>query len=76
MYAANIGELVRRFERGDFALVAVGRSMIGDPAWVSKIRDGRYSEIIPFDAGILDQVDWDTAIMMEGLARSGATFTL
>lgn len=65
-------ELGRRFDRGDFALVAVGRALIGDARWVNKVRDGRFDRIVPFDPGILEQVDWDTAMMMEGLARSQA----
>jgi 2,4-dienoyl-CoA reductase-like NADH-dependent reductase (Old Yellow Enzyme family) len=40
--------LLRRFRRGDFDLVSVGRSLIGDPDWVAKMRDGRAAEIRPF----------------------------
>ena len=46
--ASRIGDLVRRFERGDFDLVSVGRSQIGDPDWVAKMSDGRSAEIRPF----------------------------
>jgi 2,4-dienoyl-CoA reductase-like NADH-dependent reductase (Old Yellow Enzyme family) len=46
--AANLRELGRRFDRGDFDLIAVGRSLIADPAWVSKVRDGRYGDIRRF----------------------------
>ncbi len=35
-----LDELVRRFERGDFDLVAVGRALLADPRWVDHIRDG------------------------------------
>ncbi|WP_437680276.1 NADH:flavin oxidoreductase [Sorangium sp. So ce131] len=44
----GIGELVRRFERGEFDLVAVGRPLLTDPAWVEKIETGRASELKPF----------------------------
>ena len=44
----RIADLVRRFERGDFDLISVGRSLIGDPDWVAKMRDGRGAEIRPF----------------------------
>ncbi|WP_437784517.1 NADH:flavin oxidoreductase [Sorangium sp. So ce1097] len=44
----GLGELVRRFERGDFDLVAVGRSLLNDPAWVEKIRTGRTEELKHF----------------------------
>jgi 2,4-dienoyl-CoA reductase-like NADH-dependent reductase (Old Yellow Enzyme family) len=46
--ASRIEDLVRRFNRGDFDLVSVGRSLIGDPDWVAKMRDGRGAEIRPF----------------------------
>jgi 2,4-dienoyl-CoA reductase-like NADH-dependent reductase (Old Yellow Enzyme family) len=42
---AGLRELQRRFARGDFDLVSVGRSNISDPAWVKKVREGRYSDI-------------------------------
>ncbi len=40
-----LDELVRRFERGDFDLVGVGRVLVADPDWVSKIREGRTDEL-------------------------------
>jgi 2,4-dienoyl-CoA reductase-like NADH-dependent reductase (Old Yellow Enzyme family) len=46
--ASRIEDLVRRFQRGDFDLVSVGRSLIGDPDWVAKMRDGRGADIRPF----------------------------
>ncbi len=42
---ASLDELVRRLERGDFDLVAVGRALLADPEWVLKIRDGRAAEL-------------------------------
>ena len=44
----RIADLIRRFERGDFDLISIGRSLIGDPDWVAKMRDGRAAEIRPF----------------------------
>ncbi|WP_437797798.1 NADH:flavin oxidoreductase [Sorangium sp. So ce693] len=44
----GLGELVRRFERGDFDLVAIGRPLLSDPAWVEKIKTGRTSELTEF----------------------------
>jgi 2,4-dienoyl-CoA reductase-like NADH-dependent reductase (Old Yellow Enzyme family) len=49
--ASRITELVRRFERGDFDLVSVGRSQIGDPQWVAKVADHRLPDIRPFRSG-------------------------
>lgn len=44
----EIGELIERLEREEFDLVAVGRALLADPAWASKVRDGRFDELIPF----------------------------
>jgi 2,4-dienoyl-CoA reductase-like NADH-dependent reductase (Old Yellow Enzyme family) len=46
--ASRMNELVRRFERGDFDLVSVGRSQIGDPRWVAKMTTGRPGDIRAF----------------------------
>jgi 2,4-dienoyl-CoA reductase-like NADH-dependent reductase (Old Yellow Enzyme family) len=51
---SRIWDLMSRFERGDFDLVAVGRSLIGDPEWVSKMSVGRGHEIRPFVRGDLE----------------------
>ncbi len=45
--AVRLDALVRRFERGEFDLVGVGRSLLGDPAWTRKARLGLPFE--PFD---------------------------
>jgi 2,4-dienoyl-CoA reductase-like NADH-dependent reductase (Old Yellow Enzyme family) len=42
---------VRRFQRGDFDLVSVGRSQIGDPEWVAKMTEHRIPDIRAFRAG-------------------------
>lgn len=49
--ASRVGELVRRFQRGDFDLISVGRSQIGDPDWVAKITQHRASDVRAFRAG-------------------------
>jgi 2,4-dienoyl-CoA reductase-like NADH-dependent reductase (Old Yellow Enzyme family) len=41
-------ELLRRLDRGDFDLVAVGRLLLADAGWARKIREGRASELIGF----------------------------
>jgi 2,4-dienoyl-CoA reductase-like NADH-dependent reductase (Old Yellow Enzyme family) len=60
---SSLGELAVRFERGEFDLVAVGRSIIADPEFVNKLRDGRFDEIRPFTradlADVLDNLDDD-----------------
>jgi len=47
---ASLDDLYRRFERGDFDLVAVGRSILQDPLWVKKLREERFTELQAFRA--------------------------
>lgn len=42
-------ELLRRFERGDFDLMTVGRAQIADPDWVAKVRRGAIEELRSYD---------------------------
>lgn len=43
----NLGEVARRFEAGEFDLVAVGRAVLMDAAWIDKVRNG--APFAPFD---------------------------
>jgi len=45
---AGLRELLRRFNNREFDLISVGRSLIGDPDWVNKVRDGRLSQVRMF----------------------------
>jgi 2,4-dienoyl-CoA reductase-like NADH-dependent reductase (Old Yellow Enzyme family) len=45
---AGLCELLRRFNNGEFDLISVGRSLIGDAAWVNKVRDRRLSDVRMF----------------------------
>ncbi len=44
----SLRELVRRFDNGEFDLIAIGRSLISDSAWVRKVAAGRYGEVRQF----------------------------
>ncbi|MGY8638522.1 NADH:flavin oxidoreductase [Bradyrhizobium sp. 14AA] len=46
---ASLDELVRRLDREEFDLVAVGRALLQDSQWVLKVRDGRADELMAFD---------------------------
>jgi len=50
---ASLDELLRRLERGDFDLVAVGRALISDAQWASRVRAGRIDELRAYDRGAL-----------------------
>lgn len=45
---SSLDELLRRMDRGDFDLVAVGRPLLADPNWVKKIREHRTDELKGF----------------------------
>jgi 2,4-dienoyl-CoA reductase-like NADH-dependent reductase (Old Yellow Enzyme family) len=45
---AGLRELLRRFNNHEFDLISVGRGLIGDPHWVRKLREGRFSEVRGF----------------------------
>jgi 2,4-dienoyl-CoA reductase-like NADH-dependent reductase (Old Yellow Enzyme family) len=44
----SLNGLIERLERNEFDLVAVGRSLLVDPEWAMKIRNGRFNELKPF----------------------------
>jgi len=45
---SSLDELLRRFDRGDFDLVAVGRALLADAGWAHKIHAGNSSALIGF----------------------------
>ncbi|NML69224.1 NADH:flavin oxidoreductase [Chryseobacterium sp. RP-3-3] len=47
---ADLSELIRRLEKGDFDLVAVGRALLQDPEWVKKVKEGNTEELLNFSA--------------------------
>ncbi len=47
---SDLNELVRRLDRQDFDLVAVGRALLSDYEWVKKIKEGRMAELSDFSA--------------------------
>jgi len=50
---ASLDEMMRRFDRGDFDLVAVGRAMIAEPDWPQIVRRGELHQLKPFSPGAL-----------------------
>ncbi|MGD0664313.1 MAG: NADH:flavin oxidoreductase [Rhabdochlamydiaceae bacterium] len=48
--------LLNSFDRGEFDLIAVGRALLADPAWLQKIAGGRFNEIIAFSKEKLDNL--------------------
>jgi 2,4-dienoyl-CoA reductase-like NADH-dependent reductase (Old Yellow Enzyme family) len=44
-----LDELLRRYDRGDFDLVAVGRALLADAGWAQKAHQGRSGELGGFN---------------------------
>lgn len=53
---SSLDELVRRLDRGDFDLVAVGRPLLADPSWTKKIHEERVNELKGFSIEALGQL--------------------
>lgn len=51
----NLDDLMRRFDRGDFDLVAVGRAMIAEPDWPKLVQAGQLDRLKPFTPKALDE---------------------
>ncbi|MFD6757693.1 NADH:flavin oxidoreductase [Streptomyces roseolus] len=49
----GIDDLLDRLERDEFDMVAVGRALLQDPEWASKVLAGRFDELKPYDAAAL-----------------------
>jgi 2,4-dienoyl-CoA reductase-like NADH-dependent reductase (Old Yellow Enzyme family) len=52
----GIDELVDRMERGEFDLVAIGRSLIVNPSWPAQVKRGALNELLPFQRDVLAEL--------------------
>ncbi|MFN3552922.1 MAG: NADH:flavin oxidoreductase [Novosphingobium meiothermophilum] len=50
----SLDELARRFDRGDFDLVALGRVLLADPNWLTKVRSGATDQLKPYSRECMD----------------------
>ncbi|EIC86219.1 NADH:flavin oxidoreductase [Serratia sp. M24T3] len=55
-HPASIENLIVRLERNEFDLIAVGRALLSDPQWVTKIRTGNHAELKDFTAAALAEL--------------------
>lgn len=49
----RLDDLMRRFDRGDFDLVAVGRAMIAEPDWPRLVQRGALDALKPFSTSVM-----------------------
>jgi 2,4-dienoyl-CoA reductase-like NADH-dependent reductase (Old Yellow Enzyme family) len=52
----GIDNLLERLERNEFDLVAIGRSLIVNPAWPGIVRRGALQELLPFNRAVLGEL--------------------
>jgi 2,4-dienoyl-CoA reductase-like NADH-dependent reductase (Old Yellow Enzyme family) len=52
----GLDNLVRRMEREEFDLIAVGRAILSDPQWVTKVRTGDNENMRPFTAAAFGEL--------------------
>ncbi|OZG74042.1 12-oxophytodienoate reductase [Hahella sp. CCB-MM4] len=45
---SGIDDLVARMQAEEFDMIAVGRALLQDPEWLTKVREGREADIEPF----------------------------
>lgn len=48
----SLAPLFERLIKDEFDLVSVGRALLADPAWATKIHEGRLDELIAFEMGV------------------------
>lgn len=53
---ASLDELVRRLEREEFDLVAVGRALLADPQWAEKVHSGNRASLHGFTPAALREL--------------------
>ena len=53
---SDLTHLTERMARGEFDMIAVGRAILNDPQWVSKIRENRLDELQAFSPSALAQL--------------------
>jgi 2,4-dienoyl-CoA reductase-like NADH-dependent reductase (Old Yellow Enzyme family) len=53
---SGIDNLLDRLDQDEFDLVAIGRSLIVNPAWPGIIRKGALSELLPFNRSVLGEL--------------------
>ena len=53
---AGLDDLLDRMDRDEFDLVAVGRALLSDPAWVAKVRAGDTAGLRDFDPAALTRL--------------------
>lgn len=51
--AAPLDKLLERMDNDEFDMIAVGRALLQDPDWATKVKEGRLDELSDYDAASL-----------------------
>ena len=51
--AVGLDQLLTRLEADEFDLVAVGRALIANPDWASRVKNGDFEGLAGFDSALL-----------------------
>ncbi len=52
---AGLGDLCERLSRGEFDLIAVGRALMNDPAWLAKVKTGDFQALASMPVDAIDE---------------------
>ncbi|WP_064093459.1 NADH:flavin oxidoreductase [Rossellomorea aquimaris] len=52
----SLDGLIEKVDNEEFDLVAIGRSLLMDPEWVKKVREGKANDLLPFDKESLQKL--------------------
>ena len=50
---APLDDVVRRLEKGEYDMVAIGRALLQDPEWAKKVKEGRTDDLMDYDGKAL-----------------------
>jgi len=55
VYAVRgLDDLVQRLQANEFDLIAVGRALLQDPQWVTRMKTGRFDQIAPYTKAAIE----------------------
>ena len=54
---ADPAPALRLLEDGEADLLAVGRALIANADWARKVREGRWQDLVPYDAAMLQTLE-------------------
>ncbi|MGR3714587.1 MAG: NADH:flavin oxidoreductase [Shimia sp.] len=53
---ASIDNLLERFEKDEFDMVAVGRALIANPDWANQVQAGKFDDLAPYEKDMLKKL--------------------